>query len=73
MKNYIAMLFTLQQELSPPTDLEFYSQYFNKISEEIIHSVCFFDSMDNIQCPIESDIEIETLTLLVSQCELYTK
>ena len=48
MKNYIAILFILQQELSPPTDLEFYFQYFNKISEEIIHFVCFLDSMDNI-------------------------
>ena len=70
MKNYIAILFTLQRELSPPTDLEIDSQYFNKISEVIIHSVCFFDSMDNIQCPIEIDIEIETLFQLVSQCEL---
>ena len=66
-KNYIAKLFTLQQELSPTTDLKFYFQYFNKISEEIIHSVCFLDRMDNIQYPIESDIETETLILLVSQ------
>ena len=62
------MLFTLQQELSPPTDLKFYSQYFNKISEIIIHSVCFLDSMHNIQRPIESDIKTETLILLVTQC-----
>ena len=55
-ESYIAMLLTLQRELSPATDIEFYSRYFNNLSEAIIHPICFLDGMDNIQCPIESDI-----------------